>query len=70
MPDVHVVPQGDEWCVEVGGDVRSTHSTQDEAIRKGCHLAKRERAELVIHGLRRKLRGKDSEASDPRDHPR
>ena len=29
MPDVHVVPAGDQW---VCGNARSTHDTQDEAI--------------------------------------
>ena len=32
MPDVHVVPAGDQWACEINGNARSTHDTQDEAI--------------------------------------
>ena len=69
MPDVHVVPQGSDWGVEVGGNIRSTHSTQDEAIRQGRHLAEDQNSELVIHGRDGKIREKDSHGNDPRDIP-
>jgi Uncharacterized protein conserved in bacteria (DUF2188) len=54
MPDVHVVPQGSDWGLEVGGEIRSTHETQREAIREGAQLAAQEQGELVIHGFVRR----------------
>jgi hypothetical protein len=38
MPDVHVVPSGDQWACEVSGNIRSTHATQGEAIKQGRFL--------------------------------
>lgn len=36
MPDVHVIPDGDEWNVKQdNGDVVSTHGTQAEAEEAG-----------------------------------
>jgi hypothetical protein len=35
MSDVHVVPQASRWGLEVDGDIRSTHDTQEEAINEG-----------------------------------
>ena len=35
MSDVHVVPQASRWGLEVDGDIRSTHDTQDEAMNHG-----------------------------------
>ena len=69
MPDVHVVPQGDDWGLEVDGAIRSTHQTQDEAIQEGRELAKQEQSELVVHGQDGSIREKDSEGSDPREIP-
>jgi Uncharacterized protein conserved in bacteria (DUF2188) len=69
MPDVHVVPQGSEWGVEVGGEIRSTHETQREAIKEGGRLAAQEQGELVIHDQGGRVREKDSHGHDPRDTP-
>jgi len=69
MPDVHVVPSGDQWTVEIGGNKRSTHATQEEAIRHGRQLAEEQASELVIHGEDGKIREKDSHGNDPRDIP-
>ena len=49
MPDVHVVPAGDRWTVEINGSKRSTHDTVEEAISQGQHLADEQNAELVVH---------------------
>ena len=49
MPDVHVVPRRDRWTCEIGGNKRSTHATQEEAIKQGRHLAEEQNCELVIH---------------------
>lgn len=65
MTDVHVVPQGSRWGLEVNGEIRSTHDTQDEAINEGRGLAKQEQGELVIHGQEGQVREKDSHGNDP-----
>jgi len=69
MTDVHVVPQASRWGLEVDGQIRSTHDTQQEAIDQGRQLAERERGELVIHGKDGQIREKDSHGNDPRDIP-
>jgi hypothetical protein len=69
MADVHVVPAGDQWEVEIGGNTRSTYDTQDEAIKQGRHLAEDQNSELVIHGQDGSIREKDSHGNDPRDIP-
>jgi Uncharacterized protein conserved in bacteria (DUF2188) len=69
MTDVHVVPQASRWGLEVNGEIRSTHDTQDEAINEGRGLAKREQGELVIHGQEGQVREKDSHGNDPSEIP-
>jgi hypothetical protein len=69
MADVHVVPQASRWGLEVGGETRSTHDTQEEAVREGRTLAEREHGELVIHGEDGQIREKTSHGNDPRDVP-
>ena len=49
IADVHVVPAGDQWEVEIGGNTRSTHDTKAEAIKRGCLVAHQQAYELVIH---------------------
>ena len=69
MSDVHVVPQGDSWALEVAGDKRESFDTQDEAIRRGRELAEQQQGELVIHATDGKIREKDSHGHDPRNVP-
>ncbi len=69
MPDVHVVPSGDRWACEIGGNQRSTHPTQEEAIEKGRHLAEEQASEVVVHAQDGSIREKDSHGNDPRDIP-
>jgi hypothetical protein len=69
MTDVHVVPQASRWGLEVDGDIRSTHDTQEEAISDGRNLAEQEQGELVIHGEDGEIREKGSHGNDPRDVP-
>ena len=69
MPDVHVVPQQDQWGLEVDGEIRSTFSTQAEAISQGRQVAEDEQAELVVHGEAGNIREKDSHGNDPRVIP-
>jgi Uncharacterized protein conserved in bacteria (DUF2188) len=66
---VHVVPQASRWGIEVSGEIRSTHESQEEAINEGRGLAEQEQGELVIHGEDGKIREKDSHGNDPRDIP-
>jgi hypothetical protein len=69
MPDVHVVPRGDRWTCEIDGNKRSTHDTQEKAIKQGRGLADEQNAELVIHAEDGSIREKDSHGNDPRDIP-
>jgi hypothetical protein len=69
MSDVHVVPSGDEWALEVDGQERNTFPTQNEAIIRGRSLADNEGSELVVHTEDGSIREKDSHGNDPRDIP-
>jgi Uncharacterized protein conserved in bacteria (DUF2188) len=53
MSDVHVVPLGNRWALEVAGDQQESFDTWDEAIRRACDVAEQEQGELVIHGRER-----------------
>jgi Uncharacterized protein conserved in bacteria (DUF2188) len=48
MSDVHVVPSGDGWALEVNGQERDTFDTQGEALQEGRQLAEDQNGELVI----------------------
>ena len=48
---------------------RSTHETQEEAIKQGRGLAEDQNSELVIYGKDGRIREKDSHGRDPRDIP-
>jgi len=69
MTDVHVVPHASRWGLEVDGDIRSTHDTQEQAINEGRGLAEQEEGELVIHGEDGEIREKDSHGNDACDVP-
>ena len=69
MSDVHVVPSGDGWALEVDGQERDTFNTQDEAAQQGRQLAEEENGELVIHGEDGQIREKASHGNDPSDIP-
>jgi len=64
----HVVknPSGG-WAVKKGGSSKATkvHNTQRDAIDHGREIAKRQEAELYIHGQDGKIRQKDSFVKDP-----
>ena len=53
----------------MNGNTRSTHDTQDEAIKHGRHLADEQGSELVVHGEGGEIRQKDSHGNDPGDIP-
>jgi hypothetical protein len=63
---VHVVPKGDGWAVKREGSGRASKvtETQREAIQAGRQTARREGAELVIHGQNGRIREKDSHGRD------
>jgi hypothetical protein len=69
MADVHVVPSGEAWTLQVEGEKRDSFSTQNEAITRGRQLAEDEQGELVIHGEDGEIREKDSLGNDPRNVP-
>ena len=69
MADVHVVPSGEAWALQVDGEKRDTFSTQNEAITRGRQLAEDEQGELVILGEDGEIREKDSHGNDPREIP-
>ena len=67
MSDVHVIPSGDGWALEVDGREGDAFRTQDEAIQWGRRVAETANGELVIHGEDGSIRQKDSHGNDPRD---
>jgi hypothetical protein len=69
MSDVHVVPSGDGWAIEVDGDERERFDTQDDAIERARSVADDEGGELVVHGEDGEIREKSSHGDDPRDIP-
>ncbi len=69
MSDVHVVPSGDGWAIEVDGDEREHFDTQEDAIERGRSVADDEGGELVVHGEDGEIREKSSHGDDPRDIP-
>jgi hypothetical protein len=66
--DVHVVPGDRGWEVKVQGTSRpgSTHKTQAEAAKAARDLARRNQAELLIHGRDGKIRARNTYGRDPR----
>lgn len=69
MPsNIHVVPAGDGWAVEVaGGGSRKMFATQEEAIAAGTERAQGDKVELLIHGRDGQIRERNSFGHDPRD---
>ena len=64
--DVHVVPKGNQWAVEVEGNgAGSTHDTQEDAINAGRTIAQQNRAELLIHGEDGQIRERNTYGNDP-----
>jgi uncharacterized protein YdaT len=64
----HVVRRADgNWAVKGEGNKRasSLQPTQERAIRDATRIARREGAEVVIHGRDGKIRDKDSYGRDP-----
>ena len=66
--DVHIVRQkdGSRWNVKQGGEVQSSHQTQQAAIEKGTTIAKQDKVDVVVHGRDGKIRSKDSYGNESR----
>ncbi len=62
----HVVRRGKGWAVLPAGSGRdsSRHRTQVNAIERAREAARREKSEVVIHGVNGKIRDKDSYGND------
>lgn len=65
--NIHVTRRKNKtWAVIGEGDTRasSVHQTQEAAIKAGMPIAKANKAELVIHNRKNKIRDKDSYGND------
>ena len=66
--NIHITHRKDKsWAVIGEGDKRasSRHSTQSAAVDAGKPLAQKNKAELVIHDVKNRIRDKDSFGKDP-----
>ena len=65
--NIHVLLKHGSWEIKREQSLRasSIHRTQTAAINVARPIAKREKTELVIHGLDGKIRDKDSYGNDP-----
>lgn len=65
----HVVPSGSGWSVRRAGSAKASgiFQTQDQAIIRAREIARKEKAELYIHGRDGRIRERNSYGSDP--HP-
>lgn len=63
----HVVPNGKDWAIKGGGNVKSTKivATQAEAIKIARDIAINQKSEVVIHRPNGTIRDKDSYGNDP-----
>ena len=61
------MPRDGEWVVEREGATRasSRHRTQAEADERARAVARREQAELIVHGRDGKIRHRESYGNDP-----
>lgn len=61
-PTIHIVPDGESWAVEVEGDgvPQSTFLTEEDALAAGRDLARKEEADLEVHGADGEVKLRDS----------
>jgi predicted NUDIX family NTP pyrophosphohydrolase len=59
---VHVVPDGEDWAIEVEGDgvPTSSYSTEEDATAAARELAREEGAGLEVHGADGDVKLRDS----------
>jgi hypothetical protein len=65
--NVHTVPKGNGWANSVDGKVVSTHRTKENAVEKGCSIARGNESEHTIHKQNGQIGQKNSYGNDP--HP-
>ena len=65
--NLHVVPRTEGWVVRSEGSSRATsvHASQRDAIDAARKIARKEAAEVVIHGKSGRIRERDSYGYDP-----
>jgi hypothetical protein len=64
--DVHVVPSGSGWIVQIGGEAAShPYPNRREAVQVGRRLARSNRVDYVLHGPDGRVRQQDSFRRDP-----
>ena len=65
--DVHVVPEGQKWRVEVEGQAgpSGTHNTQDAAWDQARRIAEQNHSEALLHGRDGKIRERNTYSADP-----
>ena len=64
--DVHVVPSGGGWVVEIDGEAAShRYPSRRQAAQVGQRLARANRSEFVLHGPDGCVRQRDSFRRDP-----
>jgi hypothetical protein len=59
MGDVHVVPSGEGWALQVDGEARESFVSQNEAITRAGQRAWVEGGGLVVHGPDGQIREDD-----------
>lgn len=61
-PTIHVVPDGDDWSVEVEGDgvPTSSYLTEEDATAAARELARTQEADLEVHGADGEVKLRDS----------
>lgn len=59
---IHVVPDGEEWAVEMEGDgvPTSSYLTEEDATAAGRELARKQEAGLEVHGADGEVKLRDS----------
>jgi len=65
--EIHVVPKGDKWAAKKPGAKRASRvgKRKEDVLRETREQAKKENAELVIHGKDGKIQDSDSYGNDP-----
>ena len=67
--DVHVVPDGNRWKVEIeGGGAAETHESQRDAVRAGRDRAQVNKSQLLVHGRNGMIRMRNT-YGHPRTKP-
>lgn len=64
--NVHVVPSGGGWVVEIDGETAShRYPNRREAVQVGRRLARANRVEYILHGPDGRVRQRDRYGGDP-----